>query len=55
MTGQQQFAPMKVKWRRELQLIFESPSTDVLNSPDNICVSPRGGLVICEDGCNTPR
>jgi uncharacterized protein len=36
--------------RRELQLIFESPSTDVLNSPDNICVSPRSGLVICEDG-----
>ncbi len=36
--------------RRELQLIFESPSTDVLNSPDNITVSPRGGLVICEDG-----
>jgi secreted PhoX family phosphatase len=36
--------------RRELQLIFESPSVDVLNSPDNICVSPRGGLVICEDG-----
>ena len=22
----------------------------MLNSPDNICVSPRGGLVICEDG-----
>jgi hypothetical protein len=22
----------------------------VLNSPDNICVSPRGGIVICEDG-----
>jgi secreted PhoX family phosphatase len=22
----------------------------VLDSPDNICVSPRGGLVICEDG-----
>jgi secreted PhoX family phosphatase len=36
--------------RRELQLVFESPSLDVLNSPDNICVSPRGGLVICEDG-----
>jgi secreted PhoX family phosphatase len=36
--------------RRELQLIFESPSIDVLNSPDNICVSPRGGLVLCEDG-----
>ncbi len=36
--------------REELQLIFESPSSSVLNSPDNICVSPRGGIVICEDG-----
>lgn len=34
----------------QLTLIFESPSADVLDSPDNICVSPRGGLVICEDG-----
>lgn len=34
----------------ELTLIFESPSRDVLDSPDNLCVSPRGGLVICEDG-----
>jgi secreted PhoX family phosphatase len=34
----------------ELTLIFESPSKDVLDSPDNICVSPRGGIVICEDG-----
>ena len=23
---------------------------EVLNAPDNICVSPRGGLVLCEDG-----
>ena len=30
-------------------LIFESPSRQVLSSPDNLCVSPRGGLVICED------
>jgi secreted PhoX family phosphatase len=22
----------------------------VLNAPDNMCVSPRGGLVLCEDG-----
>jgi secreted PhoX family phosphatase len=36
--------------REELQLIFESPSAKTLNSPDNICVSPRGGIVICEDG-----
>jgi uncharacterized protein len=39
--------------REELQLIFESPSAAVLNSPDNICVSPRGGIVICEDGSGT--
>ena len=25
------------------------PDGDVLDSPDNIVVSPRGGLVICED------
>jgi hypothetical protein len=30
--------------------VFESPSIDVLESPDNITVSPRGGLVLCEDG-----
>jgi secreted PhoX family phosphatase len=33
-----------------LRLIFESPAAEILNSPDNICVSPRGGLVLCEDG-----
>jgi uncharacterized protein len=34
----------------ELILVFESPSRAVLDSPDNLCVSPRGGLVLCEDG-----
>jgi secreted PhoX family phosphatase len=38
---------------QKLQLIFESPSASILNSPDNICVSPRGGIVICEDGSGT--
>lgn len=33
-----------------LTLLFESPGPDVLDLPDNITVSPRGGLVICEDG-----
>lgn len=32
-----------------LTLLFESPSPAVLNSPDNLTVSPRGGLVLCED------
>jgi hypothetical protein len=36
-----------------LRLLFESPSADVLNAPDNITVSPRGGLVLCEDGSGT--
>ena len=30
--------------------VFASPSAGVLNAPDNVCVSPRGGLVLCEDG-----
>lgn len=34
----------------QLILLFESPSADVLDAPDNLCVSPRGGLVLCEDG-----
>jgi secreted PhoX family phosphatase len=33
-----------------LELIFESTDPQVLDAPDNICVSPRGGLVLCEDG-----
>ena len=33
-----------------LRLLFESPGADVLNMPDNVCVSPRGGLLLCEDG-----
>jgi secreted PhoX family phosphatase len=33
-----------------LTLVFESPSREVLDSPDNLCLSPRGGLMICEDG-----
>lgn len=36
-----------------LRLLFESPHADVLNAPDNLCVSPRGGLVLCEDGSAT--
>jgi secreted PhoX family phosphatase len=35
--------------RSELTLLFESTRPEMLNSPDNICVSPRGGIVLCED------
>ena len=34
----------------ELRLVFESPSPDILDSPDNIVLSPHGGLLLCEDG-----
>jgi secreted PhoX family phosphatase len=34
----------------ELTLLFESPSAEILDYPDNVTVSPRGGIVICEDG-----
>lgn len=32
-----------------LQLIYQSPGPDVLDLPDNVTVSPRGTLVLCED------
>ena len=44
-----QYRPASAE-RGELVLVFESPSVDVLDSPDNLTVSPRGGIVICEDG-----
>ena len=36
----------------KLFLLFDSPSREVLSNPDNVVVSPRGGLVLCEDGAN---
>jgi secreted PhoX family phosphatase len=33
-----------------LTLLFESPDARVLHNPDNVCVSPRGAIVLCEDG-----
>jgi secreted PhoX family phosphatase len=32
-----------------LELVFESPDPLVLDYPDNVVLSPRGGLVVCED------
>ncbi len=33
----------------ELYLRFESPGWTVLDSPDNLNVTPRGGILLCED------
>ncbi len=38
----------------ELRLVYESPGRHELNMPDNLTVSPRGGLVLCEDGTANP-
>jgi hypothetical protein len=32
-----------------LVLVYESPGSAVLDSPDNICVTPSGGILFCED------
>lgn len=32
-----------------LTLIYESPGGEELDSPDNVTVTPRGGLILCED------
>lgn len=32
-----------------LELVYESPDPTELDYPDNIVISPRGGLVLCED------
>lgn len=33
----------------QLVLLYETRSLAALDYPDNLCVSPRGGLVLCED------
>ena len=41
-----QYDPAKEK----LTMLMESPGKETLNMPDNLCVNPHGGLVLCEDG-----
>ena len=35
--------------RERMTLIFESPDTLTLSNPDNVTVSPAGGVLLCED------
>ncbi|MCA9005387.1 MAG: DUF839 domain-containing protein [Planctomycetaceae bacterium] len=39
----------------QLRLLFASPSNEVLDQPDNLAVSPRGGIILCEDGDRVPQ
>ena len=36
-------------WSQELELVYQSPAAQVLDFPDNVTVSKRGSLVLCED------
>ncbi len=33
-----------------LVLLYESQTLQAVDYPDNVCVSPRGGMILCEDG-----
>lgn len=39
----------------QLMALYTSPSHEILDQPDNLAVSPRGGIVLCEDGRITPQ
>jgi secreted PhoX family phosphatase len=42
--------------RRELlTLLYESRASTDVDGPDNVAISPRGGIVLCEDGDSDPK
>lgn len=49
-----QYRPLAAA-RGALRLVFESPGSGVLDSPDNLCVTPAGGLLVCEDDASGDR
>ncbi|HZG95328.1 MAG TPA: alkaline phosphatase PhoX [Mycobacteriales bacterium] len=36
--------------RETLTMVYESPSKALLDLPDNLTISPRGSILLCEDG-----
>lgn len=43
----------KLNDQDQLVLVFESPAGSVLDSPDNICITPKGGILFCEDDASS--
>ena len=41
------------RWGGTLELVYESPGAAQLDSPDNLTVTPRGGLIVCEDDASS--
>lgn len=39
---------------QQLVLLYDAPSADELDNPDNLVVTPRGGLLFCEDNSGSP-
>jgi hypothetical protein len=48
-TGNGQVFALDIK-RQRVRLVYDSPHVDDLDNPDNLTVTPRGGLLFCEDG-----
>jgi secreted PhoX family phosphatase len=42
-------ADSKVQMEDQLVMVFQSPAGSVLDSPDNLCITPNGGILFCED------
>ncbi len=38
-----------------LTLVYESTRASDVDGPDNIAISPRGGVILCEDGDSNPK
>lgn len=38
-----------------LTLLFEASDASDVDGPDNLAVSPRGGIILCEDGGSNPK
>ena len=38
-----------------LTLLYESTDSSDVDGPDNIAISPRGGIILCEDGDSNPK
>ncbi|MGH9211977.1 MAG: alkaline phosphatase PhoX [Acidimicrobiales bacterium] len=38
----------------ELSLVYESPGSNTLSFPDNLNITPRGGIILCEDTGRPP-
>jgi len=41
--------------KETVTIIYESTNAEDMNGPDNIAISPRGNMLLCEDGSSNPK